>query len=265
MSNGISPSTSFLLGYAESLLRNKTFLAVTGAGISTNAGLPDYRGQGQSRRLSPDLDRFLSDAGVRRDFWAQAITGWAKLECATPTRAHLALARLQLAGRCLGVVTQNVDGLHTLAGSSATVELHGNDQSVRCHDCHREMKRQEFEMLFREANPALGGLDVGEISVPKCACGGLWRPGFTMFGEEISKDAHRLAQVMLAKSEGLLILGSSLRVNSGYQLLQTAVGMSIPSILINLGSSQGVGLADVSIFVDCDLGVEQIFEKDQHD
>lgn len=259
MSNGISPAASFLLTYAESLLSGKTFLVLTGAGISTNAGLPDYRGQGQSRRASPEFDRFRSNLDVRREYWVRALAGWAKLAAARPTNAHLTLAQLQHSGRCQGIVTQNVDGLHSAAGSSDVIELHGNDQQVRCIECNQHLDRQEFEKLFREMNPGLERLNLADVSVPSCSCGGTWRPSNTMFGEEVNKDMYRKARLLLERSEGFLVLGSSLRVTSGYQLLQSAVSMSIPSILINLGASQGVGVADVSIFVDCDSGVGQIF------
>lgn len=234
-------------------------MVLTGAGISTNAGLPDYRGQGRSRRASIDFETFRKSESFRRDYWRQAIAGWHELAAAAPTKSHLVLARLQKSGRCLGVVTQNVDGLHSAAGSEGVIELHGNESQVRCLECHKTLDRAQFEKKLYEMNPTLGQGDGNLDSLPICDCGGQWRPAITMFGEEVDRDVYQQAQALLARSHGLLVLGSSLRVNTGYQILRSALAMSIPTVLINLGPSEGVGVADVSIVSDVDLGMERLF------
>lgn len=250
MSKGISTATEYLLGYAESLLRNRRFAALTGAGVSTNAGLPDYRGQGQARRQSPEIGSFLADPVTRQNYWQSTISGWRALRQAKPTSSHSILARLEAIGVCSGVVTQNVDGLHRSAGSKLVLELHGSDDRVFCMSCGASQSRSDF----------LDMLD-GRPEVPSCRCGGVLRPSVTFFGEEVSQPLRQQASELVSSSEALLIIGSSLQVNTGLQIVQRAVDMGLPTVLLCLGLSKGIGLVDLSVQIDSDLGMEFLFNE----
>lgn len=261
MSNGISTAVSYLLSYAESLLRNRRILVLTGAGVSTNAGLPDYRGQGQLRRESPGYESFLRHSDVRSQYWSSTLEGWKNLASAQPTFTHRLVAQLETQNFCSGVVTQNVDGLHRAAGSKTLVELHGNEETVRCVKCSRELSRQEFcELVLARVRADEAQLH-GTPSIPNCECGGLWRPSITFFGEQVDSRLYKASLDLLGDSEAMLILGSSLQVNTGLQLVQAAASLGKPTVLLNLGLSKGMGIVDVSAQVDIDAGMEWIFGK----
>jgi NAD-dependent SIR2 family protein deacetylase len=246
----MSPAVSYVLDCAESLLKNRQLLVLSGAGISTGAGLPDYRGQGQSRRHSPSLDAFLGSKDVREAFWRQTFEGWSALDQARPTFAHERLAQLELDGRVAGVVTQNVDGLHQSAGSAEVVELHGRDDVVRCMKCQGATPRAEF-----------ADVDLRSIgaSAMVCHCGGLLRPAITFFGEDVDSTRLRASFEMMGRAEALLILGTSLRVNSGLQLARSAAAQGKPIVLINLGWSAATEIADVTAQTSVDEGLRYLF------
>lgn len=260
MSKGISQSATYLLECAKSLLSEGTFVALTGAGISTAAGLPDYRGQGESRRSSPPLDLFLSDPVVRMEFWNSTIGGWRMLQNAQPTMAHGKLAELQASSKLAGVITQNVDGLHSLAGSVKVVELHGNDSGVICHGCQKSLGREEF-MALPEVQPLQFFESAGTGVSPRCVCGGLWRPSNIFFGEDVPSTKLREAEELVSANHGLLILGTSLRVSSAMRILRSAIRQQKRTVLVNLGPSDGHGLVDVSVRVTIDEAMEILFDN----
>lgn len=259
MNTGVSISASYLIEIAKTSLRNRPFVVLTGAGVSTNSGLPDYRGQGKLRRESPNLDRFLGDSAVRASYWRHTLAGWATLAAAQPTSAHFWLARLESAGICAGVITQNVDGLHSAAGSKKVVELHGNERYVVCVECGNRLTKSEFLTLCQGVGGDVPTWNQEATTVPNCHCGGLYRPSVTFFGESVDQVTFAHALKQLQDAAAMLILGTSLQVNSGFQLLQAALDKKLMTVLVNAGPSRGEGLVDVFIRADTDQAMDLMF------
>lgn len=227
---------------------------LSGAGISTASGLPDYRGQGQSRLESPDWESFRDNPVIRSRHWKQTLANWDRLAAAEPSSAHRRLAQWGDRGLAVGVITQNLDNLHQRAGSRPVIELHGTDAKVLCQRCGNDLSQTEFKERFEASQ-----LDFGVA--PSCDCGGLLRPGSTFFGEQIELERYRSATKLVSDSDALLVLGTSLRVNTGMQLVQLAASLERPIVLVNLGVSQGQRIADVSVNLDVNEGMEYLFER----
>lgn len=232
---------------------------LTGAGISTDSGIPDYRGTGglwrgsQSAppRTPMSIDQFMHDEAYRRRFWAGARIGALRTADIEPNEGHLALAGLEALGRTTGVITQNVDDLHRLAGSREVVELHGNGSVIRCVRCRHRSSRQATLARFDELNPGYaeqhrdaeaapdGDARVGDISgvlVPSCeVCGGLLRPNVVYFGETVPPEVFAAAERQLAGAAALLVAGTSLAVNTGIRLVHRAERAGLPIAVINRG------------------------------
>lgn len=242
---------------------------LTGAGMSTDSGIPDYRGAGSPPRTPMRIDQFLSDDAYRRRFWAGARVGartWSGIE---PNAGHRALARLEAAGRTLGVITQNVDGLHRAAGSERVVELHGNGGTIRCTRCGAVFSRSDVLRRFDLANPGFaaahadariapdGDADVGEVDavrVPACpVCGGILRPDVVYFGEVVPTPVFSEAERLVQGADALLVAGTSLAVNTGVRLLHRARDRGIPIGVINRGRTA----ADRSAAVRIDGGTSE--------
>jgi NAD-dependent SIR2 family protein deacetylase len=235
-------------------------LVLTGAGISTDSGIPDYRGpSGRLRHASPmTYERFVGSALERRRYWARSHLGWQRVASARPNVAHEAVATLEGAGLLTGVATQNVDGLHTAAGSRGVIDLHGRLHAVVCLACGT--RRSRFEMAlrldavnpgFREASAEAGLLRPdGDVVVPEgqiagfrlvdCRrCGGILKPDVVFFGEHVPRERFRRALGLLDRSSTLLVLGSSLTVGSGYRFVTAAVRRSLPVAIVNRGVTRG--------------------------
>ncbi|MBK0422237.1 NAD-dependent deacetylase [Leucobacter sp. CSA2] len=236
---------------------------LTGAGISTDSGIPDYRGAGTPPRTPMSIQQFMRDPGYRRRFWAGAAAGdrgWSRI---TPNAGHRALAALERAGRVDGVITQNVDGLHRAAGSERVVELHGSGATIRCVDCGSRFPRAEVLGWFDQGNPGFaeehagatiapdGDADVTGIDavrVPRCpVCGGILRPDVVYFGETVPTGVFASAEQLLADAGAFLLAGTSLAVNTGVRLLHRAQRRGIPVGVINRGPTAADGAADVRI------------------
>ncbi len=246
-------------------LRGKRTLVITGAGISTDSGIPDYRGpQGSLKKRSPiTFSEFMRSEAARQRYWSRSALGRPLIASAHPNAAHRALAQLEAEGVITGVVTQNVDGLHTRAGSREVVELHGNLARVLCLDCgNRESRAQLQERILRE-NPGLlshraehapdGDAELPQeatrtFRVPRCSeCGGLLKPDLVFFGENV--PAERVADVFgrVEAAEAMLVLGSSLTVYSGYRFVERASRREIPIAIVNLGETRADRLATISV------------------
>lgn len=245
-------------------LFERTPVAVlTGAGISTDSGIPDYRGAGTPPRTPMRIDQFMHDEAYRRRFWSGARVGFSRTARVSPNAGHLALARLEQAGRIGGVITQNVDDLHRRAGSRTVVELHGNGGAIRCVDCGNRWTRAEVLAWFDELNPGFaernadaeiapdGDARVSEIEgvvVPSCAvCGGILRPDVVYFGETVPAPVFAAAEDLVSDSTAFLIAGSSLAVNTGIRLLHRAGRRGIPVAVINRGPTAADATASVRI------------------
>lgn len=245
-------------------------LVLSGAGLSTDSGIPDYRGpSGAARPATPmTYQVFTGSADARRRYWARSHLGWRVIARAEPNDGHRAVTRLQEAGLLTGVLTQNVDGLHSSAGSADVVELHGNLDRVVCLDCRRVSPRAELDARLRAVNRAwrarvlavnpdgdvtLGESDLASFRTVDCAdCGGVLKPDVVFFGETVPADRVTRCFGLVESSRALLVLGSSLTVMSGYRFVLHAARLGIPVGIVNAGPTRGDGKAAVR--VDAPLG-----------
>ncbi|MEV1159346.1 NAD-dependent protein deacetylase [Micromonospora chokoriensis] len=254
-----------------SLVAGGGVVVLSGAGLSTESGIPDYRGpSGVARRHTPmTYQAFTRDPVARRRYWARSHLGWRLIAGAAPNVGHRAVAGLQRAGLVDAVITQNVDGLHGAAGSTSVIELHGRLDEVTCLDCGNLTSREELDRRLREANPDFvarvaavnpdGDVDLPDEQVEAfrtvdCGiCGtGMLKPDVVFFGETV--PAQRVARCFEAveRARSLLVLGSSLTVMSGRRFVIRAAKQGIPVGIVNQGPTRGDGHA--SVCVDAPLG-----------
>ena len=246
-----APETAEAVETLLPLFGDAPVAVLTGAGISTDSGIPDYRGAGSPPRTPMRIDQFLNDLQYRRRFWAGARVGAERIGAVTPNAGHLALARLESAGRIDGVITQNVDGLHRRAGSRVVVELHGSGAAVRCTVCGHRTSRTEVLAAFDALNPGFAEAHAGAeiapdgdaivdgidgVAVPPCPiCGGILRPDVVYFGEVVPTGVFAAAEALLNDAGALLLAGTSLAVNTGVRLVHRAERRGIPIGIINRG------------------------------
>ena len=253
----LSNEASANLAKLIDLLHAKRLLVLSGAGISTESGIPDYRSPErlQKPRHPMRYQEFIGSAAARQRYWARSLAGWSVVNKAKPNRAHEALVRLEKCGHVAGLITQNVDGLHTQAGSQAVLELHGGLDRVICLDCGAVEARHRMQRRMLHLNPAFetqaneiapdGDADLAktltdEFEVPKCLrCSGVLKPDVVFFGENVPKERVERAWDMLASSTALLVVGSSLTVFSGYRFVARAAQEGKPVAIINRGPTRG--------------------------
>ncbi|WP_062077939.1 Sir2 family NAD-dependent protein deacetylase [Demequina globuliformis] len=251
-----------LLDRAVDVLAGRRIAVVTGAGVSTDSGIPDYRGATSRRRTPMTIQEFLGDEAFRRRYWVGSHLGWKAFAGTRPNAGHEALAALESAGTVAGLVTQNVDGLHLRAGSRAVVELHGDMRTVTCLRCHSEFAREEIAARIERDNAYLAMPDAVELgpdgdvapatwegfSVPECSvCGGFLKPNVVFFGELVPALRTRAAEAIVDRANALLVAGSSLAVNSGSRLIERAHRSGAPVVIINRGATKGDRRATVKI------------------
>ena len=248
------------------LLRRRRVVVLTGAGCSTESGIPDYRGsEGRLRTRSPiRYGEFVRRPAARVRYWSRSAVGWPRMSATRPNPAHRALAELEAGGVVPGVITQNVDGLHEAAGSRNVVELHGSLAFVRCLGCGHQVRRDAFQDALVARNPGwLEGLagDVpvetapdGDAEVPGRAarrfrvpacerCDGVMKPDVVLFGENVPGERVDDAWRLLDRGEVLLVVGSSLAVYSGRRFVYCARERGMPIAVINLGPTRADGVA----------------------
>jgi NAD-dependent SIR2 family protein deacetylase len=240
-------------------LENRShILVLSGAGISTASGIPDYRDQagvlrGKSPVQGPDFRR---TPAVQKRYWARSMVGWPLLAQAQPNAAHHAIAALQANGRLAGVITQNVDGLHQRAGSVDVVELHGNIHAVKCLACAAYFPRELIQSWLEDRNPAFAAAGVSalpapdgdahveaerlaDFDIPPCPrCGGMLTPDVVFFGDGVPTARTAAAEEKLQQADALLVVGSSLMVYSGYRLCKLAAASGTPIAAINRGKTR---------------------------
>jgi len=247
------------------VLRDCSVLVLSGAGVSTESGIPDYRGPDtQDRDHDPiRYGAFVESREVRRHYWARSTVGWTTFHAADPNAGHRALARLESAGCVTGVVTQNVDQLHQAAGSERIVQLHGNLFRVQCLDCGAQLSRHTLQNRLLALNPNwtaraselapdgdahLPRSATRSFRVPSCrSCGGRLKPDVVFFGENADADRVDAAWSLFEETDALLVVGSSLTVYSGYRFAQRAHERSRPIGIVNLGETRATPLADVQV------------------
>jgi NAD-dependent SIR2 family protein deacetylase len=260
-----------LFGLLLELIRGGNVTVLSGAGLSTESGIPDYRGpSGQARRNGPPMtyQEFNGSAMARQRYWARSHLGWRHVTGASPNAGHRAVAALEQAGLLRGVVTQNVDGLHQAAGAVSVTELHGSLHRVTCLSCWSRSAREELDARLRAANPAwtdaVLGLELrpdgdvaleetGGFTVADClACGGLLKPDVVFFGENVPKARVEACYALVSAASALVVLGSSLTVMSGLRYVRHASSLGIPVVIVNQGATRGDPLATATL--DAPLG-----------
>ncbi|WP_443697106.1 NAD-dependent protein deacetylase [Pseudomonas sp.] len=261
-------------------MAERRFLVLTGAGISTSSGIPDYRdNEGIRRGKAPMMyQEFLATPQARRRYWARAMLGWPRVRIAQPNQAHLALAALQHRQRISGLITQNVDTLHDQAGSQDVIELHGSLHRVLCLDCQRPSARNVIQRLMETENPYLAGVDAVQapdgdtlldpafeqrFRVPRCPhCNGeRLKPDVVFFGENVAQATAARAMAAVEQAEGLLVVGSSLMAYSAFRLCKAMVEQGKPVIAINLGKTRGDELLQMKIAASCERLLPLLAER----
>jgi len=251
-------------------LDSKRTLVLSGAGISTDSGIPDYRGPGSTTREPMRYQTFIGGAEARQRYWARSSLGWPITAQAKPNRCHTAVARLERIGVVSEVLTQNVDGLHQRSGSHSVLELHGSLATVVCLSCGVRSSRSHLQERIMTANPGFaegvalddiapdGDVEIPdtwtrEFTVPACeACGGVLKPDVVFFGENVPKDRVERAWSMVDRADALLVLGSSLTVFSGYRFVRRAREQGKPVAIVNDGVTRGDSDASLKLPVRLD-------------
>jgi len=252
------------------LLRGRRAAVLTGAGVSTDSGIPDYRGPDSPPANPMTIRQFTSSREYRRRYWARNHLGWRHMAQTQPNAGHRALAELEQAGVVTGIITQNVDLLHTKAGSRTVIDLHGTYAQVVCLDCGHTLSRAALAEQLEAANPGfteraerVGGLAVAPdadavvsdtesfrfIDCP--ACSGMLKPDIVYFGESVAKEVVERAYSLVDGSDALLVAGSSLTVFSGYRFVRHAAARGIPVAIVNQGPTRGDDLATVKVDAGC--------------
>jgi NAD-dependent SIR2 family protein deacetylase len=252
---------------ALDLLAAHRFTALTGAGVSTDSGIPDYRGPGAPDRTPMTYQQFVSGRSAQQRYWARSYLGWSRMRHAEPNASHHAMARLEAAGRVSLLVTQNVDGLHERAGSESVCALHGRIADVVCLSCRDRSSRAALQERMRLLNPGFAEAhtdvlsrpdgdvaleDTDRFQVPACdVCGGLLKPDVVFFGENVPKPRVQRCLDAVEASEALLVAGSSLTVLSGFRFVRLAHKLKIPVVIVNRGATRGDELATHKVDGGC--------------
>jgi NAD-dependent SIR2 family protein deacetylase len=260
------------------IFRTGNVAVLSGAGLSTESGIPDYRGpSGRARGGQPmTYQAFTGSAAARQRYWARSHLGWRHITGAAPNPGHGAVASLERAGLVRGIITQNVDGLHQAAGAVAVTELHGSLHRVVCLSCWQRSPRAELDERLRTANPgwaerawrageAAGASPAvnpdGDVALEEtagfavvdcAACGGLLKPDVIFFGENVPKPRVASCFDLVSASSALVVLGSSLTVLSGLRYVRHAASLKIPVVIVNQGETRGDSLAAATL--DAPLG-----------
>ena len=251
------------------------WLVLTGAGVSTDSGIPDYRGPGSIARTPMTYQEFVASPGARQTYWARAHVGWSRMSGAEPNRTHRMLVELQRADRLSGLITQNVDGLHGRAGHRDVIDLHGRLDRVICLDCGDRTPRGDLHERLARLNPGYADRD-GEIRpdgdvllattsdfvVADCQrCAGRLKPDVVFFGESVAKPLVQHCFDLVDQAEALVVLGSSLQVMSGLRFVRAAAKRDIPVVIINRGPTRGDDLATLRINGGCAETLDQLSSR----
>ena len=255
----------YAVGALAELVHAGGVVVLSGAGLSTESGIPDYRGPtGLARGVTPmTYQVFTSDPAARQRYWARSHLGWRQIGAAQPNNGHRAVAGLQAAGVLSGLVTQNVDGLHQAAGAHDVVELHGSLHRVVCLSCGDLTPRTALDDRLRAANfgwrPGAGtarpdgDVELADtdvlrfVMVPCLICGGVLKPDVVFFGETVPADRVERVFGLVGAASALLVLGSSLTVMSGYRFVLRAVKIGVPVAIVNDGPTRGDAVASLRL------------------
>ncbi len=262
----------------EFVARHRTLFVLTGAGCSTESGIPDYRDvTGAWKRQTPvEYMPFMRDPLMRARYWARSLIGWRSFGGASPNVGHHALAKLEQSGRLSLLVTQNVDGLHQAAGSKRVVDLHGRLDRVACTSCLHSSARAVWQQHLEALNESwvhldapiapdgdadLDQVDFGSFVVPNCPrCGGVVKPDVVFFGESVPPWRHTRAASALMASDAVLVVGSSLMVHSGYRHAAAAARLGKPVAAVNLGRTRADHLYTLKVTASVGTTLAQLAE-----
>ena len=271
----LAEATAGSFGALVEVVASGGVLVLSGAGLSTESGIPDYRGPtGLARRAQPmTYQAFTGSAAARRRYWARSYLGWRHIARAVPNDGHRAVAALSRRGLLTGIITQNVDGLHQAAGAFGVTELHGSLHRVICLSCGRRTARTGLDRRLAAANPGWdaklallvsavsrpdGDADLddeaaGSFQVVDCsACHGVLKPDVVFFGENVPRPRAEACYAMVERSRALVVLGSSLTVMSGFRYVRHAARLQRPVVIVNQGATRGDAYAAATL--DAPLG-----------
>jgi NAD-dependent SIR2 family protein deacetylase len=252
---------------------HERIFVLTGAGVSTASGIPDYRDDsGNWKHQKPiEYREFVEQHEARQRYWARSLIGWQRFCRAAPNQAHQALARLEQLNRLATTVTQNVDGLHQRAGSRQVTELHGSLATVVCLDCGATIERAAMQQRLLDCNSALTDLsansapdgdallndfDHSAIDIPACeSCGGVLKPQVVFFGETVPRARVQECFAALASADAMLVVGSSLMLYSGFRFIREAQRTGIPIAAINRGKTRADELLQLKVEQDCGMAL----------
>jgi len=260
--------TTVDLARAVDLLAGRRVVALTGAGISTDSGIPDYRGPGSPARTPMTYDVFCSGEAAQRRYWSRAFVGWQHMGGARPNAGHRAMAELERLGVVTDLITQNVDGLHSAAGHQRVIDLHGRISEVVCLDCRDVSSRRRLQDRLAALNPSRASAETRDVEIAPdgdalvddtdrfalagCSgCGGRLKPHVVFFGENVPRERVARAISLVDEAETLLVVGSSLTVMSGFRFVRQAARAGTPVVIVNRGPTRGDDLADVRVDAGC--------------
>jgi NAD-dependent SIR2 family protein deacetylase len=269
----LSEAARFGLDYAREQLAGKSILVLTGAGVSTESGIPDYRGEGKTERHPMTFDVFMGTEEARARYWARSYVGWSVIANAKPNGSHFALAQAESLGRISHIVTQNVDSLHQQAGSRKVTELHGRLDKVVCMSCRTLIDRLRMDSLIEEVNPLIkkdmsveftpdGDAEIeatADFQIPPCpSCGGILKPDVVFFGESVPTERVAASMEQLDRADALLVAGSSLTVNSGMRFARAANKAGKPIVIVNVGPTKADEIALAKIEAPTSIALEEL-------
>ena len=251
---------------------------LTGAGISTDSGIPAYRNaQGQWQQSKPMQHQdFINHEATRQRYWARSLIGWPTIRDAQPSIGHIALSRIEALGYVKQIITQNVDSLHQQAGSQRVVDLHGRADQVKCMACDQRYSRDDIHQRSARDNPAfaqlraapapdgdakLEGVDFSLFNVPHCSCGGILKPDVVYFGDNVPKERVQSALDQLQQSDALLTIGTSLMVYSGFRFCKRAHAWGLPIAGLTMGTTRADELFSLKLSADVSSTLAQAAEK----
>jgi len=270
---------SAIRSLGDFLSRTDALVVLSGAGVSTASGIPDYRDRnGGWKHAEPmQYGDFVRSSDARKRYWSRSYIGWQRFSAARPNAAHHALAELESGGKVDTLITQNVDGLHSAAGSRRVIDLHGRLHKVICLTCHRSWPRAEYQQELKGANAGwhadicrfkpdgdaeLAANNHKNFNVAACvACGGIVKPDVVMFGESVPKDRVRDASTAIGRADALLVIGSSLMVFSGFRFARQAREQRKPIAIINRGRTRADDIATLKVDVDCATALSAVLEQ----
>jgi NAD-dependent SIR2 family protein deacetylase len=269
----LSEAARFGLDYAREQLAGKSILVLTGAGVSTESGIPDYRGEGKTERHPMTFDVFMGTEAARARYWARSYVGWSVIANAKPNGSHFALAQAESLGRISHIITQNVDSLHQQAGSKKVTELHGRLDKVICMSCRSLIERLRMDSLIEIANPSIkkdlsveftpdGDAEIeatADFRIPPCpSCGGILKPDVVFFGESVPTERVAATMDHLERCDALLVAGSSLTVNSGMRFARAANKAGKPIVIVNVGPTKADEFALAKIEAPTSIALEEL-------